>query len=169
VTSGRGRGYVIATASSTVIGTISDQVREGDRPDTSLQHRMDHFAKLVGIVILLASLLAFAIGIVRGEHLSSLFVVVVAMAVAAIPEGLPVAITITLAVGVRRMARRNAIVRRLPAVEILGSTTTIGSDKTGTLTENLMTVRRAWTAEGLPTLAGMQPSDTTMSRASLTR
>jgi calcium-translocating P-type ATPase len=144
VSSGRGAGYVVATGADTVIGSIAEQVREDERPETPLQHRMDQFAKLVGLVILMASVLAFAIGTVRGENLSDLFVVVVAMAVAAIPEGLPVAFTITLAVGVRRMARRNAIIRRLPAVETLGSTTTIGSDKTGTLTENQMTVRRAW-------------------------
>jgi magnesium-transporting ATPase (P-type) len=148
VTSGRGAGYAVATAADTVIGSIAERVREDARPETPLQHRMARFSKIIGIVILLAAMAVFAIGMIRGEDLSDLFVVVVAMAVAAIPEGLPVAFTITLAVGVRRMANRNAIVRRLPAVETLGSTTTIGSDKTGTLTENIMTVRRVWTSDG---------------------
>lgn len=154
VTSGRGAGYVIATGGDTVIGSIAETVREDERPETPLQHRMAQFSKIIGLVILLSSILVFVIGLARGQSVSDMFVIVVATAVAAVPEGLPVAFTITLAVGVNRMARRNAIVRRLPAVETLGSTTTIGSDKTGTLTENRMTVRRAWSSLGFADIDG---------------
>jgi calcium-translocating P-type ATPase len=144
VTSGRGRGYVVATGSSTELGAIATQIRADDEGQTPLQHRMNRFAVVVSLVIAAAAALAFVVGLARGESVGHMFMVVVAMAVAAIPEGLPIAFTITLAVGVRRMAKRNAIVRRLPAVETLGSTTTIGSDKTGTLTENRMVVQWVW-------------------------
>jgi magnesium-transporting ATPase (P-type) len=144
VASGRGRGYVVATGAGTQIGAIATQVRGEERAETPLQHRMAQFARIVGVVVAVSSLLAFGIGVAIGNAPAEMFMVAVAMAVAAVPEGLPVALTITLAVGVRRMARRNAIIRRLPAVETLGSTTTIGSDKTGTLTENRMTVRQVW-------------------------
>jgi calcium-translocating P-type ATPase len=144
VTSGRGRGYVVATGASTELGAIATQIRSDEQGQTPLQQRMSRFAVVISLVIAAASVLAFIVGLARGESVGHMFMVVVAMAVAAIPEGLPIAFTITLAVGVRRMARRNAIVRRLPAVETLGSTTTIGSDKTGTLTENRMVVQRIW-------------------------
>jgi calcium-translocating P-type ATPase len=148
VTSGRGRGYVVATGADTELGTIAERVREEVEPETPLQRRMARFAHIVGIAIGVSALVAFVIGIVLGEPITEMFLVAVALAVAAIPEGLPVVFTITLALGVRRMARRQAFIRRLPAVETLGSTTVIGSDKTGTLTENRMTVRRVWTAAG---------------------
>ena len=144
ISSGRGRGYVIATGSETELGGIAAQVRSEVRVDTPLQQRMARFATLIGVVVAVAAGLAFFIGMLRGESASYMFLVAVTLAVSAIPEGLPVASTITLAVGVRRMASRNAIIRRLPAVETLGSTTCIGSDKTGTLTENRMTVQRIW-------------------------
>jgi magnesium-transporting ATPase (P-type) len=144
VASGRGRGYVVATAASTELGAIARDVRTAEEPPTPLQARMTRFARVVAIVVAAAAVATFAIGIARGERPAEMFIVAVALAVSAIPEGLPVAFTITLALGVRRMARRRAIVRRLPAVETLGSTTVIGSDKTGTLTENRMTVRKIW-------------------------
>jgi calcium-translocating P-type ATPase len=139
--SGRGRGYVIATGVRTELGAIAESVRGGPEPETPLQQRMAAFAHVIGMTVAIAAVLAFAIGVARGEPPADMFMAAVALAVSAVPEGLPVAFTITLALGVRRMARRNAIVRRLPAVETLGSTTVIGSDKTGTLTENRMTVR----------------------------
>jgi Ca2+-transporting ATPase len=144
VVSGRGRGYAVATGGATELGTIAQHVRTGERAETPLQRRMTRFARVVGVVVAVAAGTAFALGVARGERPAEMLVVAVALAVSAIPEGLPVAFTITLALGVRRMARRNAIIRRLPAVETLGSTTVIGSDKTGTLTENRMTVRKIW-------------------------
>lgn len=146
VTSGRGRGYVVATGSATELGKIAGYVREEERPQTPLQRRMGRFAQAISIAVAVASVLAFGIGVATGESPARMFMVAVALAVSAIPEGLPVVLTIALAVGVRRMAQRNAILRHLPAVETLGSTTTIGSDKTGTLTENRMTVQEIWTA-----------------------
>ncbi len=144
VTSGRGRGIVVATAMATELGRIAGHMRTEAIPETPMQRRMAHFATIIGVVVAIAAAAAFLLGVSLGEDASDMFIVAVALAVAAVPEGLPIAFTITLALGVRRMARRNAIVRRLPAVETLGSTTVIGSDKTGTLTENRMTVRDMW-------------------------
>jgi magnesium-transporting ATPase (P-type) len=138
---GRARGYVVATGARTALGAIAESVRAEAEPETPLQKRMERFARLVGIAVGVSASLAFAIGVAMGETPADMFKAAVALAVSAVPEGLPVVFTITLALGVRRMSRRNAIVRRLPAVETLGSTTVIGSDKTGTLTENRMTVR----------------------------
>ncbi len=141
VASGRGRGYVVATSVRTELGAIAESVRSGPEPDTPLQQRLARFAHVIGLAVAISAVLAFGIGVAMGESPAYMFMAAVALAVSAVPEGLPVAFTITLALGVRRMARRLAIVRRLPAVETLGSTTVIGSDKTGTLTENRMTVR----------------------------
>lgn len=146
ITSGRGRGLVVATGEATELGAIAASMRREAQPPTPLQRRMTVFARVVGVAVVSAAAVAFVVGVAKGEPASSMFRVAVAMAVSAIPEGLPLAFTITLALGVRRMAGRNAIVRNLPAVEALGSTTVIGSDKTGTLTENRMTVMEVWTA-----------------------
>lgn len=123
------------------MGQIAEQVREVTAFKSPLQSKLERFAKLVGLIIIGFSIIIFAIGIFRGEKVSEMFMVAVATAVSAIPEGLPVAVTITMAIGVARMVRRNAIVRKLPVVKTLGSTTVICSDKTGTLTKNEMTVR----------------------------
>ncbi|MGM0558780.1 MAG: cation-translocating P-type ATPase, partial [Myxococcota bacterium] len=144
---GRGRGYVVAIGADTELGSIAEQLRVEEPAPTPLQQRMGRFARLISIIAALAAAASFGIGIYMGEGATEMFMVAVALAVSAVPEGLPVALTITLAVGVRRMAQRNAIIRNLPAVETLGSTTVIGSDKTGTLTENRMTVERIWTPE----------------------
>lgn len=144
VVSGRGRGVVVATGRWTAVGAIAEAIRYAERPETPLQRRMDAFARIVGIVVGVGAAVTFALGVALGEPAREMFKVAVALAVASVPEGLPVVFTITLTLGVRRMAKRNAIVRRLPAVESLGSTTLIATDKTGTLTENRMVVRAVW-------------------------
>jgi calcium-translocating P-type ATPase len=146
VTSGRGRGVVVATGAATELGEIAGLIRGERITATPLQVRMGRFAHLIGAAVAVGALLAFGSGIALGGEIGQMFLTAVALAVAAIPEGLPIALTVALALGVHRMAKRNAIVRRLPAVETLGSTTVIGSDKTGTLTENRMTVQEIWTA-----------------------
>ena len=147
VTSGRGRGYVVATGRDTELGQIAADVERSTGTVTPLQARLARFARVIGIGVGAAAVGAFALGVATGEPAEEMFVIAVALAVSAIPEGLPIAFTVTLALGVRRMARRQAIVRNLPAVEALGSATVIGSDKTGTLTENRMTVRELWTPQ----------------------
>jgi Ca2+-transporting ATPase len=138
---GRGRGVVVETGRRTVIGDIAEKVQEVPFGKAPLQKNLDDFAKFLSWTVGIISLLIFALGLYEGEKLSDMFIAAVAIAVSAIPEGLPVAVTIAMAIGVNRMARQNAIVRRLPSVETLGSTTIIGSDKTGTLTRNEMTVK----------------------------
>jgi magnesium-transporting ATPase (P-type) len=154
VASGRGRGYVVATGSRTAVGSIAESIRGEVETDTPLQQRMTRLAHFIGIAVGVAALLSFGIGLALGQPASQMFTVAVALAVAAVPEGLPVVFTITLALGVRRMAKRQAIIRRLPAVETLGSTTVIGSDKTGTLTENRMTVQEVWAGGTRDTFEG---------------
>lgn len=157
VTVGRGRGVAVATGTATQLGSIAGLIRSEVSMDTPLQQRMSRFASVIGVVVGVSSLLVFVSGVVLGGGVSEMFLTAVALAVAAIPEGLPVVFTITLALGVRRMAQRNAIIRRLPAVETLGSTTVIGSDKTGTLTENRMTVRTIWAGGQWHNLSGNDP------------
>jgi magnesium-transporting ATPase (P-type) len=140
VTAGQGSGVVVATGSSTELGRISSLLGRVDQLETPLIRQMNKFARqLTGAVLVLSTAtLAFAV-FIRGYPIAEAFMAVVGMAVAAIPEGLPAVTTITLALGVQRMAIRNAIIRRLPVVETLGSVSTICSDKTGTLTRNEMT------------------------------
>jgi magnesium-transporting ATPase (P-type) len=149
VASGQGSGLVIATGSDTELGRISSMVGAVHSLATPLLRQIDAFATRLTIVILAvgACVCAFA-ALVRGYEIEHAFMAAVGVAVAAIPEGLPAVMTITLAIGVRRMAERNAIIRRLPAVETLGAVSTICSDKTGTLTLNQMTVRAVLTASG---------------------
>jgi Ca2+-transporting ATPase len=158
--SGRGRGYVTATGLRTELGVIAESVRSEPEPETPLQHRLAQFAHVIGIAVAVSAMLAFTIGVALGEAPSHMFMVAVALAVSVVPEGLPVVFTVTLALGVRRMARRQAVVRRLPAVETLGSTTVIGSDKTGTLTENRMTVREIRAGGHTVILEGETPTGT---------
>lgn len=141
VVSGRGTGVVVETGSRSILGQIAEEVRLVTVLKTPLQEKMERFAKFISIFVVGFSAVVFALGMAYGETISEMFVVAVALAVAAIPEGLPVAVTIAMAIGVARMAERKAIIRKLPAVETLGSTTVICSDKTGTLTKNEMTVR----------------------------
>ena len=141
VVNGRGRGVVVTTGSQTVLGRIATEVKEAEGVQAPLQQKFHKFSKRIGFIVLAASILLFLIGIFIGENLKEMFMTAVAAAVATIPEGLPVVLTIALAVGVRRMAKRHAIIRKLAAVETLGSTTVICTDKTGTLTKNEMTVK----------------------------
>ncbi len=155
VTHGQGTGVVVATATATEIGHISTMVSEVEAVTTPLLRQMDQFARWLTLVILGLAILTIAFGtLVRDYSLTDMFFAAVSLAVAAIPEGLPAIMTITLAIGVQRMARRNAIIRRLPAVETLGAVTVICSDKTGTLTRNEMTVRTIATAANSFELGG---------------
>lgn len=144
VTYGQGRGIVFATGGGTEVGRISDLVSTADVLQTPLTRKIAAFSRMLLMAILVLAAVTFAVGVARQESTFEMFMAAVALAVGAIPEGLPAAVTITLAIGVKRMARRRAIIRKLPAVETLGSTTTICSDKTGTLTVNQMTVRELW-------------------------
>jgi calcium-translocating P-type ATPase len=144
ISQGRARGYVTATAERSELGKISEQMRGQEERQTPLQQRMGRFANLIAVAVLASSAAAVLIGLALGREPGEMFFIAVALAVAVVPEGLPVVFTVALALGVRRMAHRRAIIRRLPAVETLGSTNTIGSDKTGTLTQNRMTVRAFW-------------------------
>jgi potassium/sodium efflux P-type ATPase len=148
VTSGRARGLVVATGTRTQLGEIAESIRTEEKPETPLQQRMDRFANIIAVVVLSSTVAAFLLGLALGGDVQEMFLTAVALAVAVVPEGLPVAFTVAMALGVRRMAQRNAIIRSLPAVETLGSTNTIGSDKTGTLTANRMTLVRGWTPDG---------------------
>jgi len=142
VTYGRGVGVVVGTGDATEIGRISTLLADVQTLTTPLLRQIAIFSRWLTLAIILLASLAFAFGIlVQGFAADEMFLAAVAIAVAAIPEGLPAIMTITLAIGVQRMARRNAIIRRLPAVEALGAVTVICSDKTGTLTRNEMTVR----------------------------
>ena len=138
---GRARGVVVSTALNTVLGSIAADVLFKQPPRAPLQVRMDRFTHRVAIFVGIAALIMFAVAVMRGTPFSEVFLLAVALAVSVIPEGLPVALTVALAIGMRRMARRNVIVRRLLAVEALGSCTFIATDKTGTLTVNQLTAR----------------------------
>ncbi|TVS16630.1 MAG: HAD family hydrolase [Gammaproteobacteria bacterium] len=148
LTTGRGKGVVVASGDATEIGRISGMLSSIPSLKTPLLERMDDFTRVLSMGIIALAAVTFAIGLlVWGGAWGELFFAAVSIAVAAIPEGLPAVMTVTLAIGVQRMAKRNAIIRRLPAVETLGSVTVICSDKTGTLTRNEMTVRTLCTAD----------------------
>ncbi len=148
VTTGSGAGIVVATGAETELGEIHRLVGAAETLATPLTQKLAGFSKILTVGILALAAVTFGVGVLRGQDAVETFTAAIALAVGAIPEGLPAAVTITLAIGVARMARRRAVIRRLPAVETLGSTTVICSDKTGTLTENQMTVRTVWTTGG---------------------
>ncbi|MEM2940021.1 MAG: HAD-IC family P-type ATPase [Thermoproteota archaeon] len=141
VTKGRGKAVVFATGMRTEIGKIAQLIRETERVETPIQRRTSDLSKKLGVLALVSSSLMVVIGVLRGFEFFEVFLFALASAVSAIPEGLPAVMTITLAIGVNRMAKRNAIIRKLQAVDTLGSVTAICTDKTGTLTTNQMTVR----------------------------
>ncbi len=144
VTYGQAQAVIVATGDQTETGRISEMIAQATDLSTPLTKKIESFSKVLLVAILILAGLTFGVGMWRGEGAVDMFMAAVALAVGAIPEGLPAAVTITLAIGVSRMAKRKAIIRKLPAVETLGSTTVICSDKTGTLTENQMTVRRIY-------------------------
>lgn len=144
VTYGRGRGVVIATGMRTEVGKIANLLQEAVETETPMSKRLEQLGKLLGIAALIICAVIFIVGVLYGNSIMSMFMTAVSLAVAAIPEGLPAVSTVVLAIGVQRMVKRNAIIRTLPSVETLGSATVICSDKTGTLTQNKMTVVEAY-------------------------
>ncbi len=154
VISGKGKGVVVATGMNTEMGKIAHMLQEVKQEDTPLQKRLKQLGKLLVLGCLVICFLVVFLGIYRGEPFAIMVMAGVSLAVAAIPEGLPAIVTIALAIGVQRMIRRKAIVRRLPAVETLGCATVICSDKTGTLTQNKMTVQEILTGEQMFALSG---------------
>ncbi|MCC5888064.1 MAG: HAD-IC family P-type ATPase [Gammaproteobacteria bacterium] len=153
---GQGQGFVVATGASTEIGRVSAMLKDVETLMTPLLRQVAEFGRWLSVAIVALALLTFGFGFFIAEQpLAEIFLAAVSLAVAAIPEGLPAIMTITLAIGVQRMARRHAIIRRLPAVETLGSVTVICSDKTGTLTRNEMTVQSIETAGSDFTVAGV--------------
>lgn len=154
VTYGQAEGVVFAIGSETETGRIAKLLADTVEISTPLTKKIAAFSRILLWVIIALAAGGFAVGVARGETPFDMFMAAVALAVGAIPEGLPAAVTIVLAIGVSRMAKRRAIIRRLPAVETLGSTTVICSDKTGTLTENQMTVQRVFAGGEIFTLSG---------------
>ena len=155
VAQGTAQAVVVATGQQTELGRISAMLGETSKLETPLTRQLGVIARWIALAILAVSAVLFGVGLMRGYALGDAVLAAVTLAVAAIPEGLPAIVTISLAIGVRRMARRRAIVRKLPAVETLGSTTVICTDKTGTLTRNEMTVQALWTPAGSWRLSGV--------------
>ncbi|MFO8184688.1 MAG: HAD-IC family P-type ATPase [Candidatus Aegiribacteria sp.] len=155
VTDGRGFAVVTDTGMDTEMGGIAGDMLSTEREDTPLQRRIGRLANIIGVSGVSLAALMMGIGVLKGYGFGEISLYAVAIAVSAIPEGLPAAISVTLAAGVRRMAGRNAIVRRLPAVETLGSTTVICSDKTGTITRGEMTVRKMFAGCEMYTVEGI--------------
>ena len=145
VTYGRGKGIVIRTGMNTEVGIIAAMIQSVHETKTPMQQKLDHLGKFLGTTALIICTLIFVIGWIHGKEPLEMFMIAVSLAAAAIPEGLPAVSTIVLAVGVQRLVKKNAIVRTLPSVETLGSVSVICSDKTGTLTQNRMTVVKLYT------------------------
>ena len=145
ITYGRGKAIVVETGMNTEVGKIAGILSDTQEMDTPLQQRLNKLGKVLGIAALVICLFIFVIGLLYGKNPIDMFMTAVSLAVAAIPEGLAAVSTIVLAIGVQRMVKKNAIIKKLPAVETLGSSTVICSDKTGTLTQNKMTVQKIFT------------------------
>lgn len=166
VTYGRGKGIVVATGMDTEVGKVAQMIEQED-VQTPLQKRLEQLGKELAVAAVGICIAIFVIGIIYGRPWLDMFMTAVSLAVAAIPEGLPAIVTIVLAIGVQRMARRNAIIRRLPAVETLGAATVICSDKTGTLTQNRMTVQQIYIAGSTYDLNSDLPMDSKKAPLSL--
>ena len=156
VTYGRGKGIVVETGMTTEVGKIAGMINSAEKQETPLQQKLNKLGKTLGIVALSICVLIFIIGLIQGKEPISMFMTAVSLAVAAIPEGLAAVSTIVLAIGVQKMVKKNAIVKRLPAVETLGSATVICSDKTGTLTQNKMTVEKIFWNNQLKDMSEVQ-------------
>ena len=157
VTYGRGKGIVVETGMTTEVGKIAGMINSTEKQETPLQQKLNALGKTLGIVAIAICILIFIIGLVQGKEPIHMFMTAVSLAVAAIPEGLVAVSTIVLAIGVQKMVKKNAIVKRLPAVETLGSATVICSDKTGTLTQNKMTVEKIFINAKTSDLEEMKP------------
>ncbi len=162
ITRGSGIGVVIATGMKTAMGQIADLLQNAESQDTPLQRRLEQLGKMLITVALLLTVLVVAIGVIQGHEIYEMFLAGVSLAVAAIPEGLPAIVTVALSLGVQKMIKKNAIVRKLPAVETLGCASVICSDKTGTMTQNKMTVTHLWSGGHTWTVDGVgyQPQGT---------
>jgi P-type Ca2+ transporter type 2C len=155
VTRGSGIGVVIATGMKTAMGQIADLLQNAETAQTPLQRRLEELGKILIIAALLLTVLVVVIGVMQGHDLYTMFLAGVSLAVAAIPEGLPAIVTVALSLGVQKMIKKNAIVRKLPAVETLGCASVICSDKTGTMTQNKMTVTHLWSGGKTWTVDGV--------------
>jgi P-type Ca2+ transporter type 2C len=155
ITRGSGVGVVIGTGMKTAMGQIADLLQNAETQETPLQRRLEQLGKILITVALLLTVLVVTIGVLQGHELYTMFLAGVSLAVAAIPEGLPAIVTVALSLGVQKMIKKNAIVRKLPAVETLGCASVICSDKTGTMTQNKMTVTHLWSGGNTWTVDGV--------------
>jgi len=154
VTYGRGRGMVFATGMHTQIGLIAEMIQSYEEEPTPLQVKLNQLGRWLGVICLSVCGVVFLVGLLRGVQWLEMFLVAVSLAIAAVPEGLPAVVTICLALGMQRMIKRHALLRKLPAVETLGSATIICADKTGTMTQNQMVVVRLWADDSLLMVTG---------------
>ena len=159
VTYGRGKGIVVETGMTTEVGKIAGMINATEKQETPLQTKLNKLGKTLGIAALAICVFIFLIGLIQGKEPIHMFMTAVSLAVAAIPEGLVAVSTIVLAIGVQKMVKKNAIVKRLPAVETLGSATVICSDKTGTLTQNKMTVEKIFWNNSVKDLENIQENE----------
>ena len=159
ITYGRGKGIVVETGMTTEVGKIAGMINETEKQETPLQTKLNKLGKTLGIAALAICAFIFIIGLIQGKDPMNMFMTAVSLAVAAIPEGLVAVTTIVLAIGVQKMVNKNAIVKRLPAVETLGSATVICSDKTGTLTQNKMTVEKIFWNDNLKDLTDIKENE----------
>lgn len=154
LTKGRGKAIVCATGKQTQIGKIARLIEEQEETETPLQQKLERLGKWLGLTVLIIVLVVFFVGILKGANIERMFMAAIALAVAAVPEGLSAVVTISLAFGVQRMVKKNALIRKLPSVETLGSTTVICTDKTGTLTKNEMTVQKIFVNDEIIEISG---------------